>query len=48
MEPVTLIVTAIALGAAAGLQATSEQTIKDAYSALKWNRFATAIANVGS
>lgn len=36
MEPVTtIIVSAIALGAAAGLQQTTEQVIKDAYNGLK-------------
>ena len=35
MEPVTLIVTALALGAAAGLKATAEQTVKDAYTGVK-------------
>lgn len=35
MEPVTIIATALALGAAAGLKPTAEQAVKDAYSALK-------------
>jgi hypothetical protein len=35
MEPVSLIVTSLALGAAAGLKPTAEQAIKDAYGALK-------------
>jgi hypothetical protein len=35
MDPVTLIVTALALGAAAGMQATAEQVVKDAYAGLK-------------
>src|SRR5436190_858267 len=35
MEPVTLLVTALALGAAAGLKATSEQTVKDTYTGVK-------------
>ena len=35
MDPVTLIVTALALGAAAGLKPTAEQAVKDAYSGLK-------------
>jgi hypothetical protein len=35
MEPVTLIVTALALGAAAGLKPTAERAVKDAYSGLK-------------
>jgi hypothetical protein len=35
MEPVTTIVTALALGAAAGLKPTAEQAVKDAYSGLK-------------
>ena len=35
MDPVTLIVIALALGAAAGLKSTAEQVVKDAYSGLK-------------
>jgi hypothetical protein len=35
MDPITLIVTALALGAAAGLKPTAEQAIKDAYGGLK-------------
>jgi hypothetical protein len=35
MEPITAIVTALALGAAAGLKGTAEQLIKDAYTTLK-------------
>ncbi|RIK53553.1 MAG: hypothetical protein DCC57_08160 [Chloroflexi bacterium] len=35
MEPVTLIVTAVALGAAAGLKPTVEQAVKDAYAGIK-------------
>ena len=35
MDPVTLIVTALALGAVAGLKPTAEQAVKDAYSGLK-------------
>lgn len=35
MEPVTLIVTALALGAAAGLKTTAEQIVKDAYAGVK-------------
>lgn len=35
MDPATVIVTAIALGAAAGLKPTAEQAIKDAYAGLK-------------
>jgi hypothetical protein len=35
MEPITLIVTSLALGAAAGLKPTAEQVIKDAYAGLK-------------
>ena len=35
MDPITLIVTALALGAAAGLKATTEQVVKDAYAGLK-------------
>lgn len=35
MEPLTLIVTALTLGIAAGLQSSAEQVIKDAYQSLK-------------
>jgi hypothetical protein len=35
MDPITLIVTALAAGAAAGLKPTAEQAVKDAYQALK-------------
>jgi hypothetical protein len=35
MEPISLIVTSLALGAAAGLKPTVEQAIKDAYGGLK-------------
>jgi hypothetical protein len=35
MEPITLIVTSLALGAAAGLKPTAEQVIRDAYGGLK-------------
>ena len=35
MDPITIIVTALALGAAAGLQETAEQAVKDAYAGLK-------------
>lgn len=35
MDPVTLIVTALALGAAAGLEDTAAQVIKDSYSGIK-------------
>jgi hypothetical protein len=35
MEPITAIVTALALGAAAGLKGTTEQIIKDGYTSLK-------------
>jgi hypothetical protein len=35
MEPITAIVTALALGAAAGLKGTTEQLIKDGYTSLK-------------
>ena len=35
MEPVTMITTALVLGAAAGLKPTAEQAVKDAYAALK-------------
>lgn len=35
MDPVSLIVMAVALGAAAGLKPTAEQAVKDAYAGLK-------------
>jgi hypothetical protein len=35
MDPVTIIVMALAMGAAAGLKPTAEQAVKDAYSGLK-------------
>lgn len=35
MDPVTLIVTALALGAAAGLKDTATQIVKDSYAGLK-------------
>lgn len=35
MDPITLIVTALAAGAAAGLKPTAEQVVKDAYQGLK-------------
>jgi hypothetical protein len=35
MDPVTLIVTALAAGAAAGLKPSAEQVVKDAYAGLK-------------
>jgi hypothetical protein len=35
MDPITIIVTALALGAAAGLKPVVEQAIKDGYDALK-------------
>lgn len=35
MDPVTLVVTAVALGASAGLKVTVSQVIKDAYAGLK-------------
>lgn len=35
MDPITIIVTALAAGAAAGLKPTAEQTIKDAYAGVK-------------
>ncbi len=35
MEPISMIVTALALGAAAGLKPTAEQAVKDAYVGLK-------------
>lgn len=35
MDPITAIVTALALGAAAGFKDTAEQAVKDGYAALK-------------
>lgn len=35
MDPITIIVTALAVGAAAGLKPTAELAVKDAYSTLK-------------
>ncbi len=35
MDPITIIVTALALGAGAGLKPTAEQAIKDAYTGFK-------------
>ena len=35
MDPITLVVTAVALGAAAGLTDTATQAVKDAYAGLK-------------
>ncbi len=35
MDPVTLVVSAVALGAAAGVKDTAAQVVKDAYAALK-------------
>jgi hypothetical protein len=35
MDPISIIVTALVLGAAAGLKPTSEQAVKDAYAGLK-------------
>ena len=35
MDPVTLIVTALAAGAAAGLKPTAEQAVRDAYAGIK-------------
>ncbi len=35
MDPISIIVTALALGAAAGLKSTAEQVVKDAYGSLK-------------
>ena len=49
MEPVTLIVAAIALGASDGARETAKQAIGDAYSAVKgWitNRYSSVIAEV--
>ena len=49
MEPVSLIVTAIALGASDGARATTKQAISDAYTAVKgWitNRYSSVKAEV--
>jgi hypothetical protein len=49
MEPITAIVTALALGAAAGLKGTTEQMIKDGYTTLKTvikSKFPQASASV--
>lgn len=35
MDPISIIVTALVLGAAAGLKPTAEQAVKDAYAGLK-------------
>lgn len=35
MDPITIIVTALALGAAAGLKPTAERAVKDAYAGIK-------------
>jgi hypothetical protein len=35
MDPITIIVTALALGAAAGLKPTAEQAVQDAYAGVK-------------
>ena len=35
MEPATIIVTALALGAATGMKSVAEQSVKDSYQALK-------------
>ena len=49
MDPITVIVAALAAGAAAGLKPTAEQAIKDAYAGLKalilarYNRAAPAL-----
>ena len=36
MDPLTSVVTALAAGAAAALQSTVEQGVKDGYAALTW------------
>src|SRR5688500_8803031 len=49
MEPITAIVTALALGGAAGLKGTTEQLIKDGYTSLKTlikSKFPQASASV--
>jgi hypothetical protein len=49
MDPVTLIVAALALGASDGVRGTAKQAIGDAYSAIKSlviNRYASVSADV--
>jgi hypothetical protein len=46
MEPVTIIVTALSLGAATGIRTLAEQTVKDSYQVLK-NLINTKYPDVG-
>lgn len=46
MEPATIIVTALALGAATGMKSVAEQAVKDGYQALK-NLIKTKYPDVG-
>jgi hypothetical protein len=49
MDPITILVTALVAGAAAGLKPTAEQAVKDAYGALKAlirRKYAAAAASV--
>jgi hypothetical protein len=46
MEPATIIVTALALGAATGMKSVAEQAVKDAYQGLK-NLIKTKYPDVG-
>jgi hypothetical protein len=46
MEPATIIVTALALGAATGIKSVAEQAVKDGYQVLK-NLFNTKYPDVG-
>jgi hypothetical protein len=41
IDPLSLIVTAVALGAAAGLKPTVEQAVKDAYTGAGRNEYGT-------
>jgi hypothetical protein len=46
MEPVTIIVTALSLGAATGIKTLAEQTVKDSYQGLK-NLIKTKYPDIG-
>lgn len=50
MDPITIIVTALVVGAAAGLKPTAEQAVKDAYAGLKaliTRKYAQATGSIG-
>jgi len=50
MDPLTIIVTALVVGAAAGLKPTAEQAVKDAYAGLKaliLRKYAQATGSIG-